>query len=56
MLRVFDQTGRLLRKVNHFVCDTDSLVAQGLPPGAYWIGLRNAEGKMITAKVVVQSQ
>lgn len=54
MLFLYDQTGRLQRKVDNFFCDTDSLPTRGLPPGAYWIVLRNAEGKMMTARVVVQ--
>ena len=54
LLFLYDQTGRLQRKVDNFFCDTDSLPTRGLPPGAYWIVLRNAEGKMMTARVVVQ--
>ncbi len=55
VLFLFDQAGRLLRKVDNFICDTNSLPTRGLPPGVYWAVLRNAAGKMMTAKVVVQA-
>ena len=54
VLCLFDQSGRLLRKVEPFVCDTDSLATQGLPPGAYWAVLFT-EGGGVAAKMAVHA-